>query len=196
MSNIDVSKPSSNVQTILLRHPFDNNRIPFIALCEWVRIKARVQPCANATFEWIILWFLKVYTSISLVEYNKKHISTSSRNKEGPYGMNFAECDIGMIICSSIKAMHLSMGAFRCIKLSVNFVCSLSWMYQRIGKNPYCPAFVSFLFSVLPFAEHWFPQDGTTPLHIAAQNGSKEMVDVLLENGTRVNAATEVISDE
>ena len=42
----------------------------------------------------------------------------------------------------------------------------------------------------------WIPQDGATPLHISAQEGYKEVVEVLLQNGAEVNGAIKVICDE
>ena len=42
----------------------------------------------------------------------------------------------------------------------------------------------------------WGPQDGSNPLYISAQNGHKEVVEVLLVNGAEVNDARKVISYE
>ena len=42
----------------------------------------------------------------------------------------------------------------------------------------------------------WIPQDGATPLFVSAQEGHKEVVEVLLQNGADVNAAKKVICDE
>lgn len=42
----------------------------------------------------------------------------------------------------------------------------------------------------------WAPQDGSTPLHISAQHGHKEVVEVLLGNGAQMNVARKVISDQ
>ena len=40
------------------------------------------------------------------------------------------------------------------------------------------------------------PQDGDTPLYVSAQEGLKEVVEILLQNGAEVNATCEVIYDE
>ena len=40
------------------------------------------------------------------------------------------------------------------------------------------------------------PQDGATPLYVSAQNGCKEVVEILLQNRAEVNAACKVIYDE
>ena len=40
------------------------------------------------------------------------------------------------------------------------------------------------------------PQDGCTPLFASAQEGRKEVVEILLQNGAEVNAANKVICDE
>ena len=42
----------------------------------------------------------------------------------------------------------------------------------------------------------WIPQNGATPLHMSAQNGHKEVVEVLLQNGAEVNATRKVICDQ
>ena len=42
----------------------------------------------------------------------------------------------------------------------------------------------------------WIPQDGATPLFVSAQEGHKEVVEVLLQNGAEVNASRKVICDE
>ena len=39
-------------------------------------------------------------------------------------------------------------------------------------------------------------QDGATPLYISAQNGHKDVVEILLRNGAEVNAAKKVIPNE
>ena len=42
----------------------------------------------------------------------------------------------------------------------------------------------------------WIPQDGCTPLFASAQEGCKEVVEILLQNGAEVNAADKVTCDE
>ena len=42
----------------------------------------------------------------------------------------------------------------------------------------------------------WIPQNGTTPLFASAQEGYKEVVEILLQKGAEVNAAFEVVCDE
>ena len=42
----------------------------------------------------------------------------------------------------------------------------------------------------------WTPQDGVTSLHVSAQEGCNEVVEILLQNGAEVNAADKVICDE
>ena len=42
----------------------------------------------------------------------------------------------------------------------------------------------------------WIPQDGATPLYVSAQEGCKDVVEILLQNGAEVNSAWEVICNE
>ena len=53
--------------------------------------------------------------------------------------------------------------------------------------------FLTILFSVFAFwGPCWVPQGGSTPLHISAKKGRKEVVEVLLRNGAEVNATDKV----
>ena len=48
------------------------------------------------------------------------------------------------------------------------------------------------LFLVL-FLNFFFVKDGWTPLHIAAENGFEEVVEILVEHGSNMNIQTKVL---